>query len=171
MIPRTLFNADHETFRDSVRRFMAEEVVPHDEKWMEQGYADRDVWLKAGANGYLCTSMPEEYGGSAADRLYSMILMEEQAHANCSSLGISLHSEIVAPYLNRYGSDALKKKYLPKMATGEMQRTNATKRTHCKRADTAGWPMTSNAEYTLLDSPKTPNASASQGSNGLTSDH
>ena len=120
MIPRTLFNSDHETFRDSVRRFMTDEVVPHDEKWMEQGYADRDVWLKAGENGYLCSSMPEEYGGAAADRIYSMILMEEQAHANCSSLGISLHSEIVAPYINRYGSETLKMKYLPKMATGEM---------------------------------------------------
>ena len=120
MIPRTLFNSDHETFRDSVRRFMQEEVVPHDERWMEQGYADRDVWLKAGANGFLCSSMPEAYGGADADRLYSMILMEEQAYANCSTLGFGLHSEIVAPYLNRYGSDALKAKYLPKMASGGM---------------------------------------------------
>jgi acyl-CoA dehydrogenase len=120
MIPRPLFTADHDTFRDSVRRFMETEVKPHDERWMEQGYADRDVWLKAGANGYLCTSMPEDVGGAGADRLYSMVLMEEQAYINCSSLGIGLHSEIVAPYLNRYGSAALRQKYLPKMATGEM---------------------------------------------------
>ena len=59
MIPRTLFNSDHETFRDSVRRFMAEEVMPHEDRWQEQGYVDRDVWLKAGANGFLCVSMPE----------------------------------------------------------------------------------------------------------------
>jgi acyl-CoA dehydrogenase len=64
--------------------------------------------------------MPEEYGGAAADRLYSVVLMEEQAFVNSSSLGFGLHSEIVAPYLNRYGSEALKKKYLPKMASGEM---------------------------------------------------
>jgi acyl-CoA dehydrogenase len=64
--------------------------------------------------------MPEEYGGSGADRLYSVVLMEEQARANNSSLGWGLHSEIVAPYLLRYGSEALKKKYLPKMAAGEM---------------------------------------------------
>ena len=120
MIPRTLFNSDHEAFRDSVRRFMETEVKPRDEKWMEQGYADRDIWRKAGENGFLCVSMPEEYGGAAADRLYSVVLMEEQAFINCSSLGIGLHSEIVAPYINRYGSDALKKKYLPKMVTGEL---------------------------------------------------
>ena len=120
MIPRTLFTADHEAFRDSVRRFMQEEVMPHEDRWQEQGYVDRDVWLKAGANGFLCVSMPEEYGGAAADRLYSVVLMEEQAFANSSSIGFGLHSEIVSPYLNRYGSEALKKKYLPPMVRGEM---------------------------------------------------
>ena len=85
MIPRTLFASEHETFRDSVRRFMQQEVVPNDERWMEQGYADREVWRKAGANGYLCSSMPSEYGGADADKLYSIIVMEEQAWANCSS--------------------------------------------------------------------------------------
>jgi acyl-CoA dehydrogenase len=120
MIPRTLFTPEHETFRDSVRRFMEAEVKPHDEKWQEQGYADKSVWRKAGENGFLCMSMPEEYGGSGADKLFSMVLIEEQARINNSSLGWGLHSEIVAPYLLNYGSAALKKKYLPKMATGEM---------------------------------------------------
>ena len=120
MIPRTLFSPEHETFRDSVRRFMETEVVPNDERWQEQGFVDREVWQKAGANGFLCCSMPEAYGGAGADRLYSVVLMEEQARANNSSLGWGLHSEIVAPYLLRYGSEALKKKYLPKMASGEM---------------------------------------------------
>ena len=120
MIPRTLFSPEHETFRDSVRRFMQEEVAPNDERWQEQGYADRAVWRKAGANGFLCASMPEHYGGAGADKLYSVVLMEEQARANNSTLGFGLHSEIVAPYLLHYGSEALKKKYLPKMASGEM---------------------------------------------------
>ncbi|HYX64652.1 MAG TPA: acyl-CoA dehydrogenase family protein [Burkholderiales bacterium] len=120
MIPRTLFSPEHETFRDSVRRFMQEEVAPNDERWQEQGYADRAVWRKAGANGFLCASMPEQYGGAGADKLYSVVLMEEQARANNSTLGFGLHSEIVAPYLLHYGSEALKKKYLPKMASGEM---------------------------------------------------
>jgi acyl-CoA dehydrogenase len=120
MIPRTLFAPEHETFRDSVRRFMQEEVAPHDERWQEQGYADKEVWRKAGENGFLCPTMPPEYGGAGADKLYSVVLIEEQARANNSSLGFGLHSEIVAPYLLAYGSEALKKKYLPKMATGEM---------------------------------------------------
>jgi len=120
MIPRTLFSPEHETFRDSVRRFMEAEVVPHEERWQEQGYVDRDVWQKAGANGFLCPSMPDEYGGSGADKLYSVILIEEQARANSSSLGFGLHSEIVAPYLLNYGNAHLKKHYLPKMAAGEM---------------------------------------------------
>ena len=120
MIPRKIFSPEHETFRDSVRRFMEQEVAPHDERWQEQGYADREVWRKAGANGFLCASMPEAYGGAGADKLYSIVLMEEQARANNSSLGFGLHSEIVAPYLLHYGSEALKKKYLPKMASGEM---------------------------------------------------
>jgi acyl-CoA dehydrogenase len=104
MIPRTLFTPEHETFRDSVRRFMQQEVAPHDERWQEQGYVDKDVWKKAGANGFLCCTMPEEYGGSGADKLYSVVLMEEQARANNSSLGWGLHSEIVAPYLFNYGT-------------------------------------------------------------------
>ena len=119
-IPRTLFTAEHEIFRASVRRFLAEEVVPHDERWQEQGYVDRELWRKAGANGFLCTSMPPEYGGAGADRLYSMILIEEQARANNSSLGWGLHSDIVAPYLLHYGSEEVKRKYLPRMASGEM---------------------------------------------------
>jgi len=120
MIPRTLFSSEHETFRDSVRRFMEAEVMPHEERWQEQGYVDREVWQKAGANGFLCPSMPEEYDGAAADKLYSVILIEEQARANSSSLGFGLHSEIVAPYLLNYGSEQLKMKYLPRMAAGEM---------------------------------------------------
>ena len=120
MIPRTLFTSEHETFRDSVRRFLETEVKPFDEQWQEQGYADKSVWKKAGANGFLCMSMPEEYGGSGADKLFSVVLIEEQSRINNSSLGWGLHSEIVAPYLLNYGSDVLKKKYLPAMAAGDM---------------------------------------------------
>ena len=120
MIPRTLFSPEHETFRDSVRRFMETEIAPRDDHWQEQGYVDRDAWKKAGDNGFLCCSMPEAYGGAAADKLYSIVLIEEQARINNSSLGFGLHSEIVAPYLNNYGTEALKQKYLPKMAAGEM---------------------------------------------------
>jgi alkylation response protein AidB-like acyl-CoA dehydrogenase len=120
LIPRTLFGEDHEQFRDSFRKFLEKEVLEQHEAWEEQGYVDREIWLKAGANGFLCTSMAEAYGGAGADKLFQMILMEEVARVNATGLGFSLHSEIVVPYIERYGSDAQKKHYLPKMATGEM---------------------------------------------------
>jgi alkylation response protein AidB-like acyl-CoA dehydrogenase len=119
MIERTLFDADHQAFRDSFRKFLQNEVAPFHAQWEEQGYVDRDVWLKAGQNGFLCTSLPEQYGGSGADRLYSIIVIEEIAYAGFTGLGFGLHSEIVAPYILNYGSDEQKSKYLPAMARGE----------------------------------------------------
>ncbi len=120
MISRTLFTPDHESFRDSFRKFLEQEVAPHHEQWEEQGFVDRAVWNKAGENGFLCTSMPEEYGGAGADKLFSVIEMEELGRAGFSGIGFSLHSEIVAPYILHYGTDAQKQKYLPKLASGEM---------------------------------------------------
>ncbi len=120
MIPRTLFKPEHEDFRASFRRFLEKEVIPHHEAWEERGYVDREVWQKAGANGFLCPSMPEQYGGAGADRLYSMVMMEETSKARTTGLGFSLHSEIVAPYLLKYGSEEQKQNYLPRMARGEI---------------------------------------------------
>ena len=120
MIARTLFTPDHDTFRDSFRTFLERDVAPHHEAWEEQGYVDRAVWNKAGENGFLCTSMPEEYGGAGADKLFSVIEMEELARGGFTGIGFSLHNEIVAPYLLHYGTDAQKKKYLPRFARGEM---------------------------------------------------
>lgn len=120
MIDRTLFNADHEAFRDSFRRFVEKEITPFHDGWEEQGYVDRDVWRSAGANGFLCMTMPEKYGGSGADRLYSVAQMEEIARAGVSGIGFGLHSEIVAPYILHYGTEEQKKKYLPLLATGDM---------------------------------------------------
>jgi alkylation response protein AidB-like acyl-CoA dehydrogenase len=120
MIERTLFNTDHEAFRDSFRRFVEKEITPFHEGWEEQGFVDREVWRAAGENGFLCMTMPEEYGGAGADKLYSVAQMEEIASAGASGIGFGLHSEIVAPYILHYGSEAQKKKYLPLLATGEM---------------------------------------------------
>ncbi len=120
MLERKLFTEDHQMFRESVRRFLEKEVAPHHARWEEQGYVDREVWLKAGENGLLCSSMPEEWGGAGADRLYSVVVMEEIARINATGLGFVLHSEIVAPYLLRYGTAEQKARYLPRMATGEM---------------------------------------------------
>ena len=120
MIERTLFTADHESFRDAFRRFMEKEIAPFHEAWEEQGYVDREVWRKAGENGFLCMTMPEAYGGSGADRLYAVAQMEELARGGFSGIGFGLHSEIVAPYILHYGTEEQKQKYLPKLASGEM---------------------------------------------------
>ncbi|MES2972849.1 MAG: acyl-CoA dehydrogenase family protein [Pseudomonadota bacterium] len=120
MIDRTLFTPDHEAFRDAFRRFMEKEIAPHHADWEDQGYVDRQVWNKAGENGFLCMTMPEEYGGAGADKLYSVIQMEELARGGYSGIGYGLHSEIVAPYILHYGTDEQKKKYLPRLASGEM---------------------------------------------------
>ena len=119
-LQRQIFSEDHEIFRRTVRKFLEDEMAPHHEKWENQGYVDREAWTRAGELGFLCMSMPEEFGGSDADRLYSAILMEETQRLNLTGLGFGLHNEIVAPYINRYGSDEQKRKYLPKMASGEM---------------------------------------------------
>lgn len=120
MLERKLFNEDHAMFRDSVRRFLEKEALPFHAAWEDQGYVDREIWRKAGENGFLCSSTPEEWGGPGADRLYSVIVIEEIARVNATGLGFVLHSEIVAPYLLRYGSDEQKRRYLPKMASGDM---------------------------------------------------
>jgi alkylation response protein AidB-like acyl-CoA dehydrogenase len=120
MIERKLFSPDHETFRDSFRRFVDKEIAPHHDAWEEDGFVDRELWRKAGANGFLCMTMPDEYGGSSADKLYSVVQMEELARGNYTGVGIGLHNEIVAPYILHYGTDDQKKRWLPKLASGEM---------------------------------------------------
>ncbi len=120
MIERTLFTADHEAFRDSFRRFMDKEIAPFHAAWEEQGYVDREVWRKAGENGFLCMTLPEAFGGAGADRLYSVVQMEELARGGFSGIGYGLHSEIVAPYIAHYGTDEQKARYLPRLASGEM---------------------------------------------------
>ena len=120
MIDRSLFTPEHESFRDSFRRFMDKEIAPFHADWEDQGYVDREVWRKAGENGFLCMTMPEEYGGAGADKLYSVVQMEELSRAGFSGIGYGLHNEIVAPYILRYGTEEQKKRYLPKFASGEL---------------------------------------------------
>ena len=120
MIPRTLFSTEHGAFRSSFRRFLDHEVAPFHAEWEEQGYVDRAVWGQAVRNGFLCMSMPEAFGGAGADKLYSVVQMEEVSRSGFSGLGFTLHSEIVAPYLLHYGTLAQKEKYLPQMASGAL---------------------------------------------------
>lgn len=120
-IPRTLFLDEHLQFQETVNRFLDAEVLPHYSRYEDQGYIDRDVWRKAAEAGLLCPTMPSQYGGAGVDKIFSVVLFEALARKHVPGLlGMSLHSEIVAPYILHYGSEQLKQKYLPKMAAGEM---------------------------------------------------
>lgn len=120
MIPRTLFSEDHEIFRESVRRFIAAEITPHHGDWEKAGMVPRTAWLKAGKAGLLCSAVPEDYGGMGGDFLHGAIMIEEMARAGATGPTFYLHSEIVAPYILHYGTEAQKRAWLPKMATGEV---------------------------------------------------
>ncbi len=120
MIPRTLFSAEHELFRDQVRRFIAAEITPHHAEWEKSGIVPRSLWRAAGEAGLLCTGVPEEYGGAGGDFLFGAIMIEEVARAGATGPTFYLHSDIVAPYLVHYGTEAQKRRWLPGMATGEV---------------------------------------------------
>lgn len=96
MIERSLFSADHDAFRDSFRRFMHAEIAPFHAAWEQQGFVDKAVWKKAGALGFLNMSMPAEYGGADADKLFSVVQIEELSAAGFTGIGYGLHSEIVS---------------------------------------------------------------------------
>lgn len=120
MIARTLFDAEHESFRESVRRFIAERVMPHHAEWEKEGQVPRSLWHEAGKLGLLLCNVPEEWGGMGGDFLHSAILIEEFARAGATGPTFYLHSDVVAPYLVDFGSEEQKRKWLPRMATGEV---------------------------------------------------
>ena len=105
---------------DMAHRFMAEEIAPRYDAFEKNEMVDRSAWEKAGAAGLLCASMPEEYGGSGGTFAHESAIIEAIGHIGVDGFGIGLHNAIVAPYILHYGSDEQKKKWLPKLATGEM---------------------------------------------------
>jgi acyl-CoA dehydrogenase len=119
MLPREIFTSDHNLFRETARKFFEREIQPSHREWEKAGVAPRSAWLKAGAAGMLCVNIAEAYGGAGADRLYSAILIEEQARLGLSGPGFSTHSDIVAPYILNHGDEAQKQRWLPRMARGE----------------------------------------------------
>jgi acyl-CoA dehydrogenase len=119
MIPRTIFSEEHEIFRTTVRRFVADEIVPHYLDWERDGVVPRALWRKAGAAGLLLCNAPEEFGGQGGDFLHSAVVMEELTRAGANGVFFHLHSDIVAPYLVKYGSAAQKQQWLPRFASGE----------------------------------------------------
>ena len=116
---RHVLNADHELFRDQVRRFVDEEIVPHHAQWERDGIVPRSLWLKAGASGFLCPMLPQEYGGAGGDFGFSAVVVEELARVNASAIGFTLHSDVAAPYIQAYGNEESKRHWLPLMASGE----------------------------------------------------
>lgn len=119
MIERNLFDSGHEIWRDSVRKFVGTEIVPHHEAWEDEGIVPRELWLKAGEAGMLCCTVPEEYGGLGADYLHDVVVFEELWRSGASGPGFLIHTDLVATYIKSFGSEAQKKEWLPKMVRGE----------------------------------------------------
>ncbi len=113
-----LYQEEHEIFRASFKKFIEAELVPQVEAWEENHEIPRKIWKRFGEQGYLCSWVDEKYGGVGVDFLYSVIINYELARAGISS-GIGLHSDIIAPYINSYGTEEQKEKWLPGCTTGE----------------------------------------------------
>jgi len=114
------YSEEHRMFRESVRKYLEKEVIPHVEEWEEAGIVPKSAWKKLGDQGFLCMDVPEECGGLGADFLYSVIMTEEMTRTNHSGLSTVLHSDIVVPYITSFGSEELKKKYLPGCVSGDI---------------------------------------------------
>lgn len=114
------YTEEHKIFRQSLRRFLDKEVISYVEEWEEAGIVPKSAWKKMGENGFLCMSVPEEYGGLGADFLYSVIVTEELARTNHSGLVAPLHSDVVVPYITSYASEELKHRYLPGCVSGDI---------------------------------------------------
>lgn len=122
MVERTIYNDEQKMFAQSVRDFIAKEITPNNAQWEKDHMVSRESWLKFGEAGLLCMQVAEEYGGlGISDFRYNAIITEELGRSGCAgpAVGYPLHSDIVCPYIEHYGNEATKKKYLPKMVTGE----------------------------------------------------
>lgn len=118
--PPSWMTEDLTLLREQTRKFLANELVPHIDAWHEKGIMDRSAWNKLGEAGLLCAGIPEEYGGAGGSFAHETIINHEFALAGLDSIGAPLHSGIVAPYILNYGTEEQKKKWLPRLATGEL---------------------------------------------------
>jgi len=117
-VQRNVYREDHEQFRTTVRRFLERECVPHYDEWLQAGIVSREVWQKAGREGLLCVTLPTDHGGGGGDFGHSAIIAEEMARCGVS-ISFGLHSDIVAPYIQRLGTDEQKQRWLPGICSGE----------------------------------------------------
>jgi acyl-CoA dehydrogenase len=119
MIERTLFREEHNIFRESVRRFVEREIVPFHAQWEKDGIVPRELWLKAGAEGLLCCTVPEQYGGLGLDYLFDVVVFEELWRVGASGPGFLIHTDLVSTYILSFGTEEQKRHWLPKMVRGE----------------------------------------------------
>ncbi|XP_045337050.1 long-chain specific acyl-CoA dehydrogenase, mitochondrial isoform X2 [Leopardus geoffroyi] len=116
---RRIFSSEHDIFRESVRKFFQEEVIPHHAEWEKAGEVSRELWEKAGKQGLLGINIAKHHGGIGGDLYSAAIMWEEQAYSNCSGPGFNLHSDIVMPYIVNYGSEEQIKRFIPQMTAGK----------------------------------------------------
>lgn len=119
MIERSLFSEEHAIWRETVRRFVEREIVPFHAQWEKDGIVPRELWLKAGEQGLLCCTVPEEYGGPGLDYLFDVIVFEELWRVGASGPGFLIHTDLVATYIMSFGTDEQKRHWLPRMVRGE----------------------------------------------------
>ena len=150
------YQDEHRIFRETFRKFLEKEIIPHVDEWEEEGIVPRWAWKKLGEHGFLCTSVPAKYGGQGADFLYSAILIEEMAKANFYGLSARLHSDVVVPYIVQFASEEQKNKYLPRCVAGDMLVAIAMTEPQAG-SDLAGIKTTAveDGEYFILNGQKT----------------
>ncbi|MFC9326103.1 acyl-CoA dehydrogenase family protein [Kitasatospora sp. NPDC057015] len=118
---RDIYTEEHEAFRETIRAFLAKEVLPHHDRWERAGIVDRSAWTAAGAHGLLGLAVPEEYGGGgSADFRHSAVLAEEFTRAGASGLALGLHNDIIGPYLTSLANEEQRRRWLPGFCSGEI---------------------------------------------------
>ncbi|MFD3449629.1 acyl-CoA dehydrogenase family protein [Microbacteriaceae bacterium 4G12] len=116
----TYLHEEHKIFRSALRKFLEKEAVPHYDQWEQERIIPRQFWDKMGNEGFLCPWVDEKYGGLNADFAYSVILNEELERVGTSLIGIGLHNDIVVPYLDAYGTEEQKERWLPRCVSGKL---------------------------------------------------
>ena len=114
------YTEEHNLFRERLRAFLEKEVSPYADQWEKDGIVPKSAWKKMGQGGFLCMDVPVEYGGMGGDFLYAVIASEEMTKTWITGLATPLHSDIVVPYISAFGSEELKKKYLPGCVSGDI---------------------------------------------------